>query len=99
AFLQFQGIDAMSASAGPQGVLQALSELVGAVQDAADEFGVAFLASDIDRDGGKLILVAGAPTTGGDDADRMLRAVRRIADTPLPVPVRIGVSTGSVVAG
>ena len=34
-----------------------------AVQRAADEHGVTFLETDIDRDGGRMIIVAGAPET------------------------------------
>ncbi len=69
------------------------------VQAAADEQGVAFLASDVDADGGKLILTAGAPTVTGDDEERMLLALRKIIDTDLPIPIRIGVNRGSVFAG
>jgi tetratricopeptide (TPR) repeat protein len=60
---------------------------------------VAFLASDIDRDGGKLILTAGAPASGGNDDERMLLALRDVADATLPLPIRIGVNTGHVFAG
>ena len=42
-----------------------LDELVSIVQVAAEEQGVAFLASDVDADGGKLILAAGAPSHHG----------------------------------
>ena len=46
------------------------------VQAAADEHDVTFLESDIDRDGGRIILVSGAPQTFGDDEERMLRTLR-----------------------
>src|SRR5262249_36639811 len=64
---------------------------------------VTFLESDVDRDGGRIILVAGAPQTFGDDEGRMLRTVRTIVDAGLPLPVHVGVSerrvfTGQVVA-
>ncbi len=39
-----------------------------------------FLGTDVDRDGGKIILVAGAPDAGGDDEERMLLTLRQIAD-------------------
>src|SRR5439155_15331874 len=58
-----------------------------------------FLGSDIDKDGGKLILVAGTPKATENDDERMLRALRRVADVDLPLPVRIGVHRGPVFAG
>ena len=45
----------------------ALAELVGDVQDAVDDQGLTFLASDVDADGGKLILTDGVPRVLGDD--------------------------------
>ena len=44
------------------------------VQRAADEQQVCFLESDVDVDGGKLMLIAGAPRMVGDDEERMLLA-------------------------
>ena len=41
---------------------------------------MSFLASDVDADGGKLILTAGAPKVTGDDEERMLLALRKIVD-------------------
>ena len=70
-----------------------------AVQAAADEHKVTFLESDIDRDGGRIVLVSGAPQTFGDDEERMLRTVRAVVDTGLPLPVHIGVSEGRVFTG
>ena len=49
------------------------------VQAVADEFEVCFLQSDVDADGGKLTLTAGAPRMVGDDEERMLLALRQIA--------------------
>ena len=45
-----------------------------------------FLESDIDRDGGRIILVSGAPQTFGDDEERMLRTVRAIVDAGFRFP-------------
>ena len=69
------------------------------VQSAAAAHGVTFLESDIDRDGGKIILVSGAPQTFGDDEERMLRTVRAVLDEGLPLPVHVGVSQGRVFTG
>ena len=47
---------------------------------ATDEHDVTFFETDIDRDGGKVMLVAGAPRSSGRDEERMLRAVRAVMD-------------------
>ncbi len=69
------------------------------VEAATEDQGVSFLGSDVDADGGKLILTAGAPKVTGDDEERMLLALRKIIDTDLAIPIRIGVHRGSVFAG
>jgi tetratricopeptide (TPR) repeat protein len=66
---------------------------------AVEEHDVTFLGTDIDRDGGKIILAAGVPRAAGQDEERMLRALRRIVDHPRTLPVRIGVNRGHVFAG
>ncbi|MGB2953520.1 MAG: AAA family ATPase [Gaiellaceae bacterium] len=77
----------------------ALEELVLVAQRVCEEHGTSFLETDIDKDGGKIILVAGAPQTEGDDDERILRTVRGIADAAPRLPLRIGVSRGRVFAG
>ncbi|MDQ1372831.1 MAG: hypothetical protein QOJ09_169, partial [Actinomycetota bacterium] len=99
AFIHFDGVDGMLAARGAVAVAAALDQLVADVQEAADTHGVTFLATDVDRDGGKIILVAGAPRALGDDEDRMLRCVRSIADGRRMLPVRIGVNRGPVFVG
>ena len=80
AFLRFEGTDALVAERGPESAADALDALVALVQEAADAEQVCFLGSDIDDDGGKLILTAGAPRALGDEEERMLLALRRIVD-------------------
>ncbi len=99
AFIRFEGTDALIERSGPVAAAEALHRLVSAVEAATEEQGVAFLASDVDADGGKLILTAGAPTVTGDDEERMLLALRKIVDTDLPIRLRVGVNRGSVFAG
>ena len=99
AFLRYSSVDALLAGAGADAVAAALDDLVRLTQRHADEEGVTFLTSDVDTDGGKLILLAGVPTARDDDEGRLLRAVRRIADDQLPLPVQIGVNRGPVFAG
>ena len=99
AFVHFGGVDDLLAERGPEELADALEDLVVTTQRVADEHGVTFLESDIDRDGGKLILVAGAPQTAGEDEERILRTARGIADAYTGLPLRMGLSRGRVFAG
>lgn len=98
-FIRFSGVDELVRRGGPELVAGALDELVGIVQRAADAEEVTFLATDLDTNGGKIILASGVPTAREDDAGRLLRAVRRIIDEPLTLTLRIGVNRGHVFAG
>jgi class 3 adenylate cyclase/tetratricopeptide (TPR) repeat protein len=99
AFVHFDGTDRLRERAGVDAVADALDELVRVSQSAAEAEGVTFLATDIDKDGGKIILVSGTPTAHEDAEGRLLRVVRRIADARTTLPVRIGVNRGHVFAG
>ena len=99
AFLRFEGTDALVDERGAAAAADALHQLVRVVETAATEQQIAFLASDVDADGGKLILTAGAPRVIGDDEERMLLAMRAVLDRELPIRVRIGVHRGAVFAG
>jgi class 3 adenylate cyclase/tetratricopeptide (TPR) repeat protein len=99
AFVHFDDVDGLVADEGPAARADALEDLVVDVQAAADEHGVTFLASDVDRDGGKLILVSGAPRALGDDEGRMLRCLHQITTRAHRLPVRIGVNHGHVFVG
>ncbi|HEX3668769.1 MAG TPA: AAA family ATPase, partial [Acidimicrobiia bacterium] len=76
-----------------------VEEVVDAVQDAAAAHGVCSLESDIDAVGGRIILVAGVPTTAGEDEERLLRTVRAAVDAGTRLPLHIGVAAGNVFAG
>jgi class 3 adenylate cyclase/tetratricopeptide (TPR) repeat protein len=99
AFIHFDGTDELIRSRPLKEVARNLDELVTTVQDAADRNGVTFLATDVDRDGGKIILTAGVPSSSGDDERRMLLTVREVIDAGVVIPVRIGVNRGPVFAG
>ncbi|HEV2902164.1 MAG TPA: adenylate/guanylate cyclase domain-containing protein [Gaiellaceae bacterium] len=99
AFLRFAGTEALLADDGSAGTADALDQIVRTVQRAADEHRVCFLETDVDPDGVRIILVAGAPQTAGDDEERMLRTVRSIADARLRLPLHAGVHRGRVFAG
>jgi class 3 adenylate cyclase/predicted ATPase len=98
-FVHFDGTDALIEREGPAVVAGELDRLVRDTQSAVDELGVCFLGSDVDADGGKLILCAGAPRAVGEDEERLLLALRRIVEPERPIGVRIGVNHGPVFAG
>ncbi|MHB8515114.1 MAG: adenylate/guanylate cyclase domain-containing protein [Dehalococcoidia bacterium] len=99
AFVHFGGTDELLASAGPEAVAGMLDRLVRRVQESAEAYKVCFLATDVDTNGGKIILTAGAPTGGENDDERMLRAVRNIVDASGPLRVRAGVHRGHIFVG
>lgn len=98
AFIQFSGTDALTAEEGPAALADALDEVVRNVQSACAAHDVTFLESDINRDGGKIMLVAGAPGGGEDVERRMLGAVRLVLDRAGRLPLRVGVNRGRVFA-
>ncbi|MDQ0615392.1 class 3 adenylate cyclase/tetratricopeptide (TPR) repeat protein [Microbacterium sp. W4I4] len=96
-FVQFTGTDALLQDA--ERAADAVAALVETVQRACLRHGVTFFETDIAADGGKIMLIAGAPRSAGRDAARMLSVARQIADHTGPLQVRVGVSTGPVFAG
>ena len=99
AFIHYDGTDRLIAEEGPKEAARQLDVLVTHVQDAVDRHGVTFLATDADKDGGKIILTAGAPLSSGDDEHRMLLSVREIMDAENPLHIRVGINQGSVFVG
>ncbi len=99
AFVHFGGVDSLIERAGPGALSEALDELVRHTQDAVEGQEVTFLGTDIDRDGGKIILAAGAPRATGNDDERMLLALRQIVEDDRVLSVRIGVNRGHAFAG
>ncbi len=99
AFVHFDGTDRAIAERGAVAVADDLHELVCDAQEVVDAQRICFLATDVDADGGKLILTAGAPAVSGNDEERMLLALRALADGDRAIPVRIGVHRGGVFAG
>ncbi|MGO4257664.1 adenylate/guanylate cyclase domain-containing protein [Marmoricola sp. RAF53] len=98
-FVEFSGVDDLREVAGLDAATRAVARVVAACQEAADAHEVTFLASDLAPDGGKIILISGAPRTVGDDAARVLIAARRILDSEQELTLRAGVNTGRVFAG
>ncbi len=98
AFIHFDGTDEIIEHEGPEELALRLDQLVRIAQHAADEFNVTFLGTDIDLDGGKIILVSGVPRRLGEDEDRLVTALRRVVESDPALPVRIGVHSGPVFA-
>ena len=80
AFVQFAGTDALLSEEGPEATALALDDCIRNVSQAAAAHGVTFFETDINADGGKIMLTAGAPRAAGHDADRMLRTARQVLD-------------------
>jgi class 3 adenylate cyclase/tetratricopeptide (TPR) repeat protein len=98
-FVRFSGLDDLLVARGADGAAAALDEIVRVIQGAADEHGVTFLESDVDRNGGRIVLVSGAPLTAGDDDERLLRTLRATLDAPRPLSLHVGASRGRVFTG
>lgn len=99
AFLKFTGVEALLAHGGPEAVSKPLADLGELVGRLTSELGITWLESDIDVDGGKLYLTAGAPSSTGADEEAMLRALRAILDADSELILRAGVNRGPAFAG
>ncbi|HEX6247661.1 MAG TPA: adenylate/guanylate cyclase domain-containing protein [Nocardioidaceae bacterium] len=99
AFVAFSGTDALLVEQGAEATAAALDACIRNVTRAVADHGVTFFESDINRDGGKLMLTAGAPTSAGHDAERLLRAVRQVVERAGILPLRAGVNLGHVFSG
>ncbi|HYI56667.1 MAG TPA: adenylate/guanylate cyclase domain-containing protein [Microlunatus sp.] len=98
-FVRLSGTDDLLARSGTEHLVAALEECVQLVQHAAQRHGVTFLESDIDTNGVRVMIVAGAPRSGDHDVDRLLRTVQQILGTSTALPTQIGVARGAVFAG
>jgi class 3 adenylate cyclase/tetratricopeptide (TPR) repeat protein len=99
AFLRFDGTDAVLAEDGADVLTTAVDEVLRNVQRATAAHDVSFLNTDVDVDGGKILLVGGAPRSAGDDTDRLLTAVCEIVNRDGRLPLRAGISQGRVFTG
>ena len=99
AFVEFSGADALLREQGPGAAAAALDLVVRACQDACTRHGVSFWETDISKDGGKVMLVAGAPGSHGDEEDALLAVAREIVETGGPLSLRVGVNSGRVFFG
>src|SRR3954451_22693948 len=98
-FVQYSGTDRLLETSGPLVLADALDEVVRNVQQACAEYDVTFFETDINRDGGKIMLTAGAPLSADHDEERMLRVARLVIDRAGRLPLRIGINRGHVFSG
>jgi class 3 adenylate cyclase/tetratricopeptide (TPR) repeat protein len=98
-FAHFGGIDDLLETVGADEVFARVQALTVATMDALDEYEVLLTATDVGSDGGTLMLTAGAPDATGDDEARMLRVARRIVDTDVGLPTKVGVNAGNLFVG
>jgi class 3 adenylate cyclase/tetratricopeptide (TPR) repeat protein len=98
AFVQLRGTDELLENEGPDGVAAAVEAVVAAAQRSCVAHDVTFLATDVDADGGKILLVAGAPRLGERDEERMLLVLRDTVAVAGPLTVRAGVNRGRAFA-
>ena len=98
AFVRYAGVDALVERA-PDEAGAALDALLTVAQLACEAHEVALLCADGEADGGKLMLVAGAPRAVGDEEERMLLTLRAIADGGGSLPLQLGVNRGRAFTG
>jgi class 3 adenylate cyclase/tetratricopeptide (TPR) repeat protein len=99
AFVEFTGTDKLLADGGPESIAAALHELVSVAQEACNRSDVTFFETDISPDGGKIMMVAGAPRSEGHNEQRLLRAARAVIEYGGALSVRAGANSGRVFAG
>ena len=99
-FLKFGGTDRLLEAEGPAAVEAALDALLLAVQEQCRAHEVTFVGTDVDGDGGKVILATGMPSAADDDEDRLLLAVQAVVGeaASLRLDVRAGLHRGRIFA-
>ena len=99
AFLEFAGLADLHRRKGAAAVADGLRHFVDVTQAACHRHLVSFHETDISKDGGKVMLVAGAPRGLDDPAEAMLCALRQVFDDPGPLTLRAGVTAGRAFTG
>ena len=98
-FVEFSGTDGCYRDHGRVAMADAVEAVITAAQESAADNDVTFLATDICENGGKVILVSGAPRSAGDDEARVLSTLKRVVHAGGRLSLRAGVSSGAVFSG
>jgi class 3 adenylate cyclase/tetratricopeptide (TPR) repeat protein len=98
-FIDFTGVDDLIEREGAGQTAAALGQLIDRVQESCARHAVTFWETDIGQDGGKVMLVAGAPNSSTDDAGRLLVVLRQVIDGGGALSLRAGANCGWVFAG
>lgn len=98
-FLGFSGMARVRRSRGARAATDALEHVIGVTQQLCQRYEVSFHETDIAPDGGKVMLVAGAPHGVDEPAEAMLCTLRSVLDDPGALSLRAGVTTGRVFTG
>src|SRR5262249_46610386 len=99
AFVKVSGTDELLDRDGFAALGSQLDLVASSVAEATASYGITWLESDIDVNACKLYLTAGAPSSTGEDAEGMLRGLRRIVATDVELSLRSGVNRGHVFTG
>jgi class 3 adenylate cyclase/predicted ATPase len=98
-FVEFSGVDDLLAVSPPASVAGTLGDFFTLVQECCAKNQVTFWETDIAEGGGKVMLVAGAPTASEDDAGSLLVTARELVGWNGGLRVRAGVNFGRVFTG
>lgn len=99
AFVDYSGVERVLRVSGVAGLAAALDELMTGVQEGCARNQVTFWETDVGVDGGKIMLVAGAPRSAADNEERMLRTALAAVELDTGLTLRAGVNRGHVFAG
>lgn len=99
AFVEFSGVDDLLATEGVDSVASGLDHVLSSVQESCVRHGVTFWETDIAQDGGKIMLLAGAPSAGEDDSGALLATALEAVDAHGSLNIRVGVNCGRVFTG
>ena len=94
----FSGVD-RALQRNPAKAAAQIADLVEAVQQAAAEYGITLLHTDLSPGGGRFALAAGVPEPTVDGEEGMIQAAKAALAAEPPFALRFGIATGEVRAG
>jgi class 3 adenylate cyclase/tetratricopeptide (TPR) repeat protein len=98
-FVNFQGIDDDLEAERFDLVTDRLHAAISHAQEVYDRYEVSFLATDVGKDGTKIMAATGTPRALGEDEDRMLLAALELVQGDHGLRVHVGVNRGHAFAG